>query len=168
MNKKFQIQTGGKEKQIEIKVAAISNLKDIQELNHQLCIKEVKEFDQTINENYPIQKDGEEYFKERIENGYALVADVDNKIVGYLIGGISEASDYRNISKIAEAENMYVLEEYRSFGIGGKLFQEFIDWCKAKGIERMKVVVSSKNTKAIDFYKKEGFEDYDITLEKTL
>ncbi|MEK7568778.1 MAG: GNAT family N-acetyltransferase [Patescibacteria group bacterium] len=165
---KFQFQIKGKEKQVEIKVATVSNLKDIQDLNHQLCTKEAKEFDPTINENYPIQKEGEEYFKERIENGCALVADVDSRIVGYLIGGISKASDYRNISKIAEAENMYVLEEYRSFGIGGKLFQEFIDWCKARGIEKMKVVVSSKNTKAIDFYKKEGFEDYDVTLEKTL
>lgn len=149
-------------------VATIGNLKDIQELNHQLCVKENKEFDLTINEDYPIQKAGEEYFKERIENGCALVAEVDNKIVGYLVGGMSEISDYRNVSKIAEAENMYVLEEYRSLGIGGKLFQKFVDWCKTRGVEIIKVVASAKNTKAIEFYKKEGFETYDIVLERKL
>lgn len=156
------------EKEIKIRVATIGNLKDIQELNHQLCIKENKEFDSTINKDYPIQKEGKEYFKERIENGCALVAEVDNKIVGYLVGGMSEISDYRNVSKMAEAENMYVLEEYRSLGIGGKLFQKFVDWCKTRGVERIRAVASVKNTRAIEFYKKEGFETYDIVLERKL
>lgn len=167
MDKKFEVEIGiGK--QAQIKVATIDNLKDIQELNHQLCIKENKEFDPTINEDYPIQKEGKEYFKERIENGCALVAEVGNKIVGYLVGGMSEISDYRNVSKMAEAENMYVLEEYRSFGIGGKLFQRFVDWCKIREVERIRVFASAKNTKAIEFYKKEGFETCEIVLERKL
>lgn len=167
MDKKFEGEIG-MGKQAQIKVATIGNLKDIQELNHQLCIKENKEFDPTINEDYPIQKEGKEYFKERIENGCALVAEVDNKIVGYLVGGMSEISDYRNVSKMAEAENMYVLEEYRSFGIGGKLFKRFVDWCKIREVERIRVVASAKNTKAIEFYKKEGFETCEIALERKL
>lgn len=153
---------------VKIESATIKNLKDIQNLNHQLCIKEYGEFDKTINKDYPIQKIGEEYFKERIKNGCALVAIDGDKIVGYLVGGIAETDDYRNISKLAEAENMFVLLEYRSSGIGKRLFDEFIKWCKSKGVKRVCVVASAKNTRAIEFYKREGFNDYSLVLEKEI
>lgn len=153
---------------VKIQFATTQNLKDIQDLNHQLCIKENKEFDPTINPDYPIQKSGEKYFKDRIKNDCALIAIVDNKIVGYLIGAISEIEDYRNISKIAEAENMFVLEDYRKLGIGKKLLQEFTKWCKSKKAKRIKAIASAQNIRAIEFYHREGFEDYDLVLEKKL
>ena len=154
--------------EIKIQLATIKNLRDIQNLNHQLCIKENKEFDATINKDYPIQKAGEKYFKERIKNGCTLVAIAEGKVVGYLVGAIIEHEDYRNISKIAEAENMFVLEKYRSSGIGKKLFDELIKWCKPKGAKRIRAVASAQNTRAIEFYKREGFTDYNLTLEKEI
>jgi len=154
--------------EVKIQFATIKNLRDIQDLNHQLCIKENKEFDATINPDYPIQKQGEEYFKDRIKNGCSLLAIVDGKVVGYLVGSISEVEDYRNISKIAEAENMFILENYRSKGIGKKLFQEFTKWCKSKKAQRIKAVASAQNIKAIEFYRREGFQDYDFVLEKEI
>lgn len=154
--------------EIKIQLATIKNLRDIQNLNHQLCIKENKEFDATINKDYPLEQSGEKYFKERIKNGCALVAITDGKVGGYLVGAIIEHEDYRNISKLAEAENMFVLEEYRSSGIGKKLFNEFIKWCKSKGAKRIRAVASVQNTKAIEFYKREGFKEYNLTLEKEI
>lgn len=153
---------------VKIQSATIENLKDIQDLNHQLCIKENKEFDATINPAYPIQKQGEEYFKDKIKNGCTLIAVVDGKVIGYLVGGISDVEDYRNISKIAEAENMFILEEYRSMGIGKKLLQEFTEWCKSKKAQRIKAVASAQNKRAIEFYRREGFKDYDLVLEKKI
>ncbi|MFH1210354.1 MAG: GNAT family N-acetyltransferase [archaeon] len=154
--------------QIRIEPATINHLKDIQNLNLQLCEKEHKEFDPTINPKFPIQKEGEDYFKERIKNDCALVALFNGKVVGYLVGAISEAEEYRNVSRIAEAENMLVLEEFRSKGIGKQLFQEFIKWCKSKKIKRVKVVASALNKHAIEFYRREGFDDYDLVLEKEI
>lgn len=151
-----------------IQFATIENLGDILNLNHQLCIKENKEFDATINKDYPIQKSGEEYFKKRIKNDCALVAFADDRIVGYLVGAIIETENYRNISKLAEEENMFVLEKYRNLGIGKQLLQEFIKWCKSKKVERIRTVASAQNTKAIEFYKREGFIDYNLVLEKEI
>ncbi len=136
--------------EIQIQFATIKNLRDIQNLNHQLCIKENKEFDITINKDYPMQKSGEEYFKERIKNDCALIAITDGKIIGYLVGAIVEIEDYRNISNLAEVENMFVLEEYRNIGIGKKLIQEFIKWCKTKDAKRIRAVASIQNIKAFD------------------
>jgi len=156
--------------EVEIKKATIKNLKDIQELNRQLCIFEKKSWDKTINKDYPITEKGIEYFKERINNkkgdGCALVAIVDNKIIGYFVGGINEPEDYRNIKTIAEAENTFILEGYRNKGIGGKLFKEFLKWAKSKKADRIRAVASLENINSINFYKKQGLKGYDLVMEK--
>jgi len=135
--------------EVKIQFATIKNLKDIQDLNHQLCIKEKREFDPTINKDYAIQKSGEKYFRARVKNDCALIAIADSKIVGYLVGAIIDTEKYRNVSKLAEAENMLVLEEYRNSGIGKQLFREFVKWCKSKSVKRIRAVASAQNTKAI-------------------
>jgi len=102
------------------------------------------------------------------DDGCALIAVKDNKVVGYIIGGITYVEYYRNIDIIAEAESMFILEENRGSGVGKKLLQEFTKWCKHKNVNRVKAVASSQNKRAIEFYRREGFEDYDLVLEKDL
>jgi len=154
--------------EVKIEKATIENLRDIQNLSYELCKKEEKEFDPTINVNKPFSKEGEEYFRKKIEgkDECALIAIADGKIVGYLVGGLAEVESYRKISQIIELGNMFVLENYRNLGIGTKLIKEFFNWCKTKGINRMKVVVSAGNVRGINFYKKNGFFDYDVVLER--
>ena len=129
---------------ITIKQASISDLKDIQELNHQLCIKEATEFDSTINQDFSITSAGEEYFKERItgEDSIVFLAKESNKIVGYMIGAMVEIQDYRTIKSLAEAENMFILEKYRGKGIGSQLLNSFVEWSKSKGAIRIKAITS--------------------------
>ncbi len=55
---------------------------------------------------------------------------------------------------------MFVLEEYLRLGVGAKLFEASLQWCRSNGINRMRVVASAQNKRAIDFYKKNGFDDY--------
>ena len=59
---------------------------------------------------------------------------------------------------------MLVKNNYRGYGIGKRLINSFKDYCKSQNIHNLKVVASSKNEKAIDFYRKNGFEDFDLTL----
>lgn len=148
--------------------ATINHLKDIQNLNHLLCIKENKEFDLTINKDFSIQKAGEEYFTKRIQNDCALIAVVEDKVVGYLIGAIAETPQYRTVSKLAELENMFVLEEYRNFSIGKKLVDEFIRWCKMQKASRIFVIATAQNISAVKFYSREGFENSSVVLEKEI
>lgn len=155
---------------VEIRTATGDDLQEIQRLNQNLCKKEHEEFDATIIKDFPFTQEGEQYFERRVkgDDGCVLVATLDDKIVGYLAGGICEEEFYRTISKLAEVENMLVLKKYRGLGIGTKLLEEFMDWCKSKGIEKVRAVASSQNTKAIDFYRERGFEDYSLILEKEL
>ena len=156
---------------VKIKPATLKNLKDIQKLNLILFKKEHKEFDNTLNCKWTFGKDGEDYFKKRItkNDGCVLIAFVNDKIVGYLAGGFNKKSSVRVLpKKFARLENMFVLDKFRGQGIGTKLFQAFVDWCQSKGVGRLRVVASAQNTKGINFYKKNGFIDYDLILEKDL
>jgi diamine N-acetyltransferase len=154
----------------QIKLATIENLKDIQKLNLMLFKKEHKEYDNTLDCNWTFGTDGISYFKKRIleDDGCAFVAYINNEVVGYLVGGLSEKSFCRILPMLAELENMYVLEHIRNKGIGSQLLNAFIDWCKSKEVKRIRVVASSMNTRAIKFYKKNGLEEYELILESNI
>ena len=53
---------------------------------------------------------------------------------------------------------------FRGLGIGKLLIDKFKQYCKDNSINNLKVVASAKNIKAIEFYKNNGFNDFDITL----
>lgn len=142
------------------------DLKAVQELNHQLFIHD-KDFDSSLNINWPLEKEGEEYFKNKIneKDGVCFVAELNNEIVGYLVGSIIEPCYYRNIKKISELENMIIKEDCRGKRIGEKLFKEFVEWSKLKKVERIKVSAYTSNESAIRFYKRIGFNFYATELE---
>lgn len=155
----------------QIRKAELSDLEQIQILSNKLCEKEFNEFDNTIDPKYATTERGTEYFKYRLEhpeNSFSLVAVVEGKIIGYLIGGINNAEEYRTQAKIGEGETMFIDEEYRGKGIGSAFLKSFEEWCKEKGITRLRLVASSRNIKAVGMYKKQGFGEYDITLEKII
>lgn len=144
---------------IEIKKAKQEDLESIQELNHKLFELEYQYFDNTLNVGWTYEKAGEDYFKDIIKNGIVLLAIVDNQIVGYLSGSISK------INSESKLDNMFIIENYRKYGIGSKLINEFKSYCLTKGIDNIKVSTYAKNKNAITFYLKNGFEEWDITLK---
>lgn len=154
--------------EITIKTATLANLEDILKLNHMLCTEEHNKYSDVVNPDFPISEEGRNYFKERIKNECALIAIYNNGVIGYLVGAIVERQHYRNASIIAEAENMYILEQCRSLGIGKILMDEFQTWAKTKNANILRVVATVQNTQGIEFYRKNGFNDLDLTLEKTL
>lgn len=150
-----------------IKKATIEDLNTIQDLNNKLFELEYNNFDPTLKIGWPYEIAGEEYFKDLIENQIIYIALIDKEIVGYLAGSIHVENSY-NTTSIAELDNMFILEEYRKYGIGTKLFNEFKEFCKKNKIEELKVTASSKNTNAIKFYQKNGFEEFETTLKMPL
>ena len=60
---------------------------------------------------------------------------------------------------------LYKISIVGNKGVGKKLHKFFIDWCNEKNTNRKRVVVSSGNIRAINFYKKNKFKEYDLVLE---
>jgi GNAT superfamily N-acetyltransferase len=148
-----------------IRIAKASELKEVQELNLKLFKKEHEEYDQTLRLDWTFGKEATKYLKDRISQGSVWVAVIDKQIIGYLCGGITKAEKYRNLQKVGEIENFFVLKDYRSKGAGKKLYQEFIKWCKKNKLHKIKVEATAQNKAGIKFYRNNGFKDHTLVLE---
>ena len=147
--------------------AEIKDTKEILRLNFELFKKEYKEFDKSLNLSWTYKN--EKYFKNRIikKNGFVEVVESKRKVIGYLCGGVRtlEGLDYRKKARYAELENMFIEKKFRGGGLGAKLARDFIDWCKRNKIDRLSVTALAENKPTIEFYRKLGFESYNLTLE---
>lgn len=76
---------------------------------------------------------------------------------------INEKGSYTEV-QYGEINNMLVKDEYRGYGVGKSLINNFKKFCRTNNINNMKVMASYKNRNAIDFYHKNGFEEFEVTL----
>lgn len=151
--------------EIEIKKADITYLKDIQNLNNQLFELEYNKFDPALRVGWTFEEDGEKYFNDMLNNEIVYIALDKENVIGYLAGSINIQGSYVTKS-LAEVDNMFVLEKYRKYGIGSKLINKFKEECLQNRIEEVKVTAFAKNKNAINFYKKNGFNEFEITLKQ--
>lgn len=152
---------------IEIKKADITYLKDIQNLNNELFELEYSNFDPALRVGWTFEQEGTKYFTNMLNNEIVYIALYKNIVVGYLAGSINIQGSY--VTKpLAEIDNMFVLEEYRKYGIGTKLINTFKEYCLKNKIEELKVTASAKNANAIKFYMKNGFNEFEITLKQKI
>lgn len=86
-----------------------------------------------------------------------LIAEIDNKVVGYLCATI--IFDDCDILKIIVNQN------FQRQGVGRNLIYELNNICVHQDTKKIHLEVSVKNTKAISFYENLGFE-YICTREK--
>lgn len=112
---------------------------------------------------WPLDDAGKDYFTDMINNHIVYIAFDNNIPIGYLAGHTKAEDSYLTI-KVAEIDNIFIETAYRSKNIGTMLIDSFKAYCIEKGITTFKVNASAPNTKAIDFYKKNGFVEHDITL----
>ena len=152
---------------MKIRKASLKDLEEIKKLNQELFYHDLN-FDNTLDVKWPDKN--KNYYKKRITNkdSLALVVESEKKIIGYLFGAITDAQNYRTIKKIAELENMLILQEHRGKGIGKRLIKEFIGWAKSKKRKRIKVIASAQNQQAIAVYKNSGFSECAMILEASI
>lgn len=148
---------------ISIRNANLEDITIIQSLNNELFKLEKENYDPTLVNNWPLTEEGKIYFENLIKNHYVIVATLDDEIVAYLAGTINEKGTYEEI-QYGEINNMLVNEKCRGLGIGKRLIDNFKKHCKESGIDNIKVEASAKNLNAINFYKKNGFEYFNVTL----
>ena len=147
-----------------IRKAVLKDLQRIQQLNNELFELELANFDKYLIKDWPLSNEGKRYFKNAIKDSFVIIAEIDNKIVGYLLGEESDIPYYN--FKIAELCNMCIDSNYRKQGIGNALYREFEKHFNNQGITHFIVTASFKNESAKAFYKKMGFDEANTTLTK--
>ena len=90
---------------------------------------------------------------ERLIRRLGLVAEIDRRVAGFLVGR-AVAGDEE-----AELENMAVGADDRNRGVGAALMNEFLVWCVAGGVLRMHLEVRESNGAARRFYQRHGFRE---------
>ena len=147
-----------------IRKAELKDLQRIQELNNELFELELANFDKYLIKDWPLSDEGREYFKNAIKESFVVVAEIENQVVGYLLGEESDIPYYN--FKIAELCNMCIDSNYRKQGVGNALYKEFERFYNEQGISHFIVTASFKNESAKAFYKKMGFEEANSTFIK--
>ncbi len=152
---------------IKIRLAENEDVSVLQKLNNELFIDNQKH-DSDLDLSWPLSEKGNKYFSEFIDNpsAFVLIAEDNNNPVGYLIAEEREVEYRKDRSVIIE--NMAVSLNARHKGIGGMLISELVNLANEKKIKKLYVTTYLKNINALSFYRKNGFKDVDITLEKSI
>ena len=110
------------------------------------------------------------YVCENIEKDDAmvLVAQDDEKIVGYCQCLVAANPPVYAIKKYGNLADTAVLEQYRRNGIGKQMVEQAMEWFKAKGLERIQVRMAVTNEVSTRFWRKMGFEAFAETLSQSI
>jgi len=165
----FQIKESGK-KQVcamsdtEIRKASLDDLLQLQKIG-------IKTFSETFSEGNTrenMMKYLEEGFSAaklsselKNSNSEFYFAISNNITIGYLKLNFGEAQTELKDDLSLEIERIYVLKEFQGNRIGKLLFEKAIQVAKQKNVKYLWLGVWEENTKAINFYKRNGFLEFD-------
>lgn len=88
-------------------------------------------------------------------------AYVGNVLAGYLKINFGDAQTEIIEESAMEIERIYVLKEFQGQKVGQALFQKALDVAAETSCSHIWLGVWEKNHKALNFYRKNGFEEFD-------
>ena len=95
-------------------------------------------------------KDSEFYF-----------ASIDNNVIGYLKLNFGQAQTELKHDNALEIERIYVLKEFHGKKVGQIFYDKAIEVARQRKVDYVWLGVWEKNPRAINFYKKNGFVEFD-------
>lgn len=126
-------------------------------------INDEKKYNDNLKEDYIVK----DYFKNiyHKENRVLLIAK-EEKIIGYTYVKIITDDNGPTLYREALIDGLYVEEEYRNKGIGTKLIEEAIEWCKNNDVKCISLHAINKNIAAKRLYDKLGFEVFYLDMKR--
>jgi ribosomal protein S18 acetylase RimI-like enzyme len=105
-----------------------------------------------------------EKVKANLENPAVMyyLATHNEKPVGYVKLLLGVVTDQLTDARVVEMEKIYVLQEYLGKGVGKKLMQQSVVAAVHEKYDWMYLGVWQHNTRAIEFYKKFGWEVFGV------
>ena len=154
---------------IEIKNIGITELKQLQEIGRQ-----------TFSETFSVGNT-EENMKNYLEEGFSdeklsqelndpntafYFAKQDDDVIGYLKLNFGASQTELKDESALEIERIYVLKDFHGKSVGQVLYNKAIDIAKEKKTKYVWLGVWEENPRAIRFYKKNGFVEFDKHIFK--
>lgn len=153
--------------EIIIRKAKKSDFDSILKLAKQLWDTE-KVFFSNLKDDYFADEQAKSLLLNNIlkRKSHFLVAEENNKIIGYIYGYVSRADLYKK--KVGYIDQIVVDEEYRRQGICNKLMNSFTEIMKKYGCGYIELNAFKQNIPAVECYKKYGFKEYSVFYMKKL
>jgi ribosomal protein S18 acetylase RimI-like enzyme len=135
---------------------------------------------QTFEETFS-ESNSEENMKNYLEEGFSkekLTAELEDKnsefyfailneeVIGYLKVNFGASQTELKDSKALEIERIYVSKEFHGKSVGQLLYDKAIEIAKLKSVEYVWLGVWEENLRAISFYKKNSFVEFDKHIFK--
>src|SRR5690606_25100546 len=95
-------------------------------------------------------KDSEFYF-----------ASIDNNVIGYLKLNFGQAQTELKHDNALEIERIYVLKEFHGKKVGQIFYDKALEVARQRNVDYVWLGVWEENPRAISFYKKNGFIEFD-------
>lgn len=100
------------------------------------------------------------------ENAEFYFAMFENKVIGYLKLNFGASQTELKDEKALEIERIYVLQEFHGKKVGQILYDKAIEVAQQKNADYVWLGVWEENPRAISFYKKNGFVEFDKHIFK--
>lgn len=92
----------------------------------------------------------------------SLVAEMDGKVVGFIIGGVSRW-EYGVPENVGWIDTIGVDPEYQRKGIAKVLFSKMADSLKNVGVDTINTFVTRRDWRLLNFFTHLGFQKGDMT-----
>ena len=99
-------------------------------------------------------------------NSEFYFAFLDEEVIGYLKLNFGESQTELKDNKALEIERIYVSKEFHGKSVGQLLYDKAIEVAKQKNVNYVWLGVWEENPRAISFYKKNGFVEFDKHIFK--
>jgi diamine N-acetyltransferase len=116
-----------------------------------------------LNEGFSIQKLIQELNDSNTEFYFVTLND---SVVGYLKINLAQSQTELKTENALEIERIYILNEYQGKKVGQLLFDKAIQIARVNKVSFVWLGVWEKNIRAINFYKKNGFVEFDKHIFK--
>ena len=149
---------------IIIRKATISDLEIIQQISKQTFTETFADVNTHENmANYVRENFNPEQMASEINNRESVfyLASLENEIIGYMKLNFGDAQTEKQKENSLEIHRIYVLQAFHGKKIGQLLLDEALKIGKKTGIDFIWLGVWEENHRAIQFYSKNGFVEFD-------
>lgn len=153
---------------MNIRKALESDINQILVLADKLTLLHESERQEFIKRDKPTKKTYDE-FKNYIEDENVLLLVTDsNPIVGFSISFLENFPDDMITIPRIYTQAIYVDSQYIGQKIGTSFMEKIEKWGKEKNVKVFQIDVWNFNKSAYSFYKRNGFEELMIKMEKVI
>lgn len=148
---------------VNIRPASTQDLDTFRRLSSMLFESDSR-FNSNFNKKWPFQPEAEQYFATAVEKGLCLLAESEEVAdpVGFLDASLHEDATATILR--SEIGQIYVLPGWRRKGIGRKLIDGYLSWCRFKDVREIVVGVFEANVEAVAFYRSIGLDRWIVKL----